>query len=167
MSLEFSYISTPCIFHLRASNITRPLSERFTLLLPSALYAIYLVFRAQADWTLTHTCHKDMEQHNGSFYNTRWRNTDWLTDQVITKWLTLSLAGDTTVSADKMFWTSNKRAQWTHYSLFHLLFWGLTWALHLFHFRICFSPLSSNILSKWFILFCMYSSFFILPWLYS
>jgi hypothetical protein len=73
----------------------------------------YRVFRAQADWTLTHTSHKDTEQHNRSFCNTRCRNTDWLTDQVINEWMTFSFPGDTTVSADKMFWASNKPAQWT------------------------------------------------------
>jgi hypothetical protein len=44
-------------------------------------------------------------------YHTWWRNTDWLTAQVITKWMTFSLPGDTKVYADKMFWTSNKPAQ--------------------------------------------------------
>jgi hypothetical protein len=51
---------------------------------------IYRVFSAQADWTLTDRSHKDTE-HNRSFYHTRWRNTDWPTDQVITEWLTFSL----------------------------------------------------------------------------
>jgi hypothetical protein len=54
-------------------------------------------------------------EHNRSFYNTRWRNTDWLTAQVITEWMTFSLPGDTTVFADKMFWAYNKPAQWTFY----------------------------------------------------
>jgi hypothetical protein len=75
----------------------------------------YRVFRAQADWTLTHMSHKDRKEHNRSFYHTRWRNTDWLTDQVITEWMTFSLPGDTTVSANKMFWTSNMPQQWTLY----------------------------------------------------
>jgi hypothetical protein len=47
----------------------------------------YLVFRTQADWTLTHR----------SFYHNRRRNTDWLTDQVITEYMTFSLHGDTSV----------------------------------------------------------------------
>jgi hypothetical protein len=59
---------------------------------------IYKMFRAQADWTLTHRSHKDRTEHNTSFYNTRWRSTDWLTDQVITEWMTFSFPGDTTVS---------------------------------------------------------------------
>jgi hypothetical protein len=76
---------------------------------------MYRVFKAQADWTLTHTIYKNRTEHKRSFYNTRWRNTDWLTDQVITEWITFILTGDTAVSADKMFWTSNKPAQWTYY----------------------------------------------------
>jgi hypothetical protein len=46
---------------------------------------IYRVFIEQADWTLTHMSHKDRTEHNRSFYNIRWRNTDALTDQVITE----------------------------------------------------------------------------------
>jgi hypothetical protein len=74
------------------------------------------VFRAQADWTLTHSSHKDIEQSSVEASITLWRNTDWLTDQVITEWMTFSLQGDTTVSTDKMFWTPNKPAQWTLYT---------------------------------------------------
>jgi hypothetical protein len=33
-----------------------------------------------------------------SFYHTRWRNTDWPIDQMITKWITFSLLGDISVS---------------------------------------------------------------------
>jgi hypothetical protein len=47
--------------------------------------------------------------HNISLYHTRCRNTDWLIALVIT----FIFPGDTTVSADKTFWTSNKPAQWT------------------------------------------------------
>jgi hypothetical protein len=35
--------------------------------------------------------------HNRSFYHTRWRNTDWLTSQVITEWMTFTLPGDNSV----------------------------------------------------------------------
>jgi hypothetical protein len=71
--------------------------------------------RAQGDWTLTHTTHKDRTEHNPSFYHTRWHNTDWPTDQVITEWMAFSLPGDIRVSADKMSWTSNKPAKWAPY----------------------------------------------------
>jgi hypothetical protein len=72
----------------------------------------YWAFSAQADWTLTHT-----EQSTIEASITFWlRNRDWLTAQVITEWMTFSLPGDTTVSADKMFWTSNKPAKWTIYT---------------------------------------------------
>jgi hypothetical protein len=59
---------------------------------------------------MSHTSHKDIEP---STIEARWRNTDWLTDQVITEWKTFSLPGDTSV-CDKIFWTSNKPAQWTY-----------------------------------------------------
>jgi hypothetical protein len=44
-------------------------------------------------------------------------NTDWLTDQVITEWMTFSLQWDAKASADNTFWeapqTSDKPAEWT------------------------------------------------------
>jgi hypothetical protein len=55
---------------------------------------LYRVFSAKVDWTLTHMSRKDTEY---SFYHTRWRNTDWLTDQVIIEWMTFILPGDTIV----------------------------------------------------------------------
>jgi hypothetical protein len=53
-----------------------------------------------AGWldTDSHESYRHGTEHNRSFYNTKWRNTDWLTDQVITEWMTFSLSEDNTVS---------------------------------------------------------------------
>jgi hypothetical protein len=71
------------------------------------------IFVQSAGW-LDIDSHESLRRRtkpNRSFYHTRFR----LTDQVITEWMTFSLPGDTTVSAYKMLWTSNKPAQLTHY----------------------------------------------------
>jgi hypothetical protein len=77
-------------------------------------YLLQRVFRAPGWLGETHT---SLKEHNRSFCHTRWRNTDWPTDQMITEWMTFSLPRDVTVSADKMFWTSNKPAQWTLHNM--------------------------------------------------
>jgi hypothetical protein len=77
------------------------------------MYRIYRVFRAQADWTLTHTSHKDTEQSTIEASITLDGVT--LTDSLI-RWSPNecpSVCREIPVSADKMFWTSNKPAQWT------------------------------------------------------
>jgi hypothetical protein len=79
---------------------------------------IYRVFRAQAGWTLTHTSHKDAEQSTTEASITLDGVT--LTDSLIrwspNEWP--SVFRGLRVSADyMMFWTSNKPAQWTCYSM--------------------------------------------------
>jgi hypothetical protein len=75
----------------------------------------YRVFRAQADWTLTHTSHKDTEQSTveASITLDGVTLTDSLTRWSPNEWL--PVYREIPVSADKMFWTSNKPAQWTLY----------------------------------------------------
>jgi hypothetical protein len=67
---------------------------------------VYRMFRAQADWTLTHTCHKDIEQSTTEASITLDGVT--LTDSLIrwspNKWP--SVCREIPVSADKMFWKS-------------------------------------------------------------
>jgi hypothetical protein len=74
---------------------------------------LYRVFRAQADWTLTDTSHKDTEQSTIEASITF--NGIALIDSQI-RWspneLTL-VCWEIPVSVDKMFWTANKPAQWT------------------------------------------------------
>jgi hypothetical protein len=76
---------------------------------------IYRVFSAQADWTLNDTSHKDTEQSTVQACITL--NGVTLTDSLIrwspNEWH--SVCREIPVSADKMFWTSNKPAQWTLY----------------------------------------------------
>jgi hypothetical protein len=78
---------------------------------------IYRVFRAQADLTVTHTSHNDTEQSTIKASITVDGVT--LTDSVIrwppNEWP--SVCREIPVSADKMFWASNKLAKWT----FHLM----------------------------------------------
>jgi hypothetical protein len=80
---------------------------------------IYRVFRAQADWTLTHTNHKDTEQ--STIEATITLDGVTLTDSLIrwspNEWP--SVFRELPVSADKMFWTSNKPAQWTLCIIIH------------------------------------------------
>jgi hypothetical protein len=52
---------------------------------PPPRFLIYRVFSMQTDWTRHRT------EHMRSFCHTRWHNTDWPTNQVITKWMTFSL----------------------------------------------------------------------------
>jgi hypothetical protein len=77
-------------------------------------------------------------EHNRRFCNTRWHHIDWLTDQVITEWMTFSLPADTTVSAYKIFWTSNKPAKWT-----------LSLYIHIYIYTGCFTTLGHNC-RRWF-----------------
>jgi hypothetical protein len=90
-------------------------SKRWLPLWRNELSATYRVFRAQADWTLTHTSHKDTEQSTMEASVTldgvtltnsliRWSPNEWP-----------SVCREIPVSADKMSWTSNKPAQWTLY----------------------------------------------------
>jgi hypothetical protein len=77
------------------------------------------VFRAQADWTLTHTSYKDIEQSTTEASITLDGVT--LTDSLI-RWTPNewpSICREIPVSTDKMFWTSNKPAQWTLYRLIY------------------------------------------------
>jgi hypothetical protein len=61
----------------------------------------YRVFSVRADWTLTHTSHKDTEQSTiEASITLDGVNTDWLTDKVITEWMTFSLPEDTSVCQD-------------------------------------------------------------------
>jgi hypothetical protein len=73
------------------------------------------VFSAQADSTSTHTSHKDTEQ--GTIEASITLDGVTLTDPVIrwspNEWP--SVCRDVPVSADKMFWTSNKPAKLTPY----------------------------------------------------
>jgi hypothetical protein len=75
----------------------------------------------QADWTLlTHTTHKDTEQSTIEASITL--DSVTLTDSLI-KWssyLSPSVCREITVSADKMFLTSNKPAKWTPYTYIYL-----------------------------------------------
>jgi hypothetical protein len=75
----------------------------------------YRVFRAQVDWTLTHKSHKATEQStieasirlDGVILTVsliRWSPNKWP-----------SVCREIPVSAELMFWTSNKPAQWTFY----------------------------------------------------
>jgi hypothetical protein len=76
---------------------------------------LYRVFKAQADWTLTHTTHKDTEQSTIEASVTL--DGIILTDSLI-RWSLNELPSvcrGVPVSADKMFSTSNKPAQWTRY----------------------------------------------------
>jgi hypothetical protein len=79
----------------------------------------YRVFRAQDDWTLTHTSHKDTEQCKIEASITLDGIT--LTDSLIrwspNEWP--SVCWEIPVSADKIFWMSNKLAQWALYTLFN------------------------------------------------
>jgi hypothetical protein len=68
------------------------------------------MLRAQADWTLTHTSHKDTEQSTIEDCITFDGVT--LTDWMI-RW---SPNERTLMSADKMFWTPNKPAKWASYN---------------------------------------------------
>jgi hypothetical protein len=91
---------------------------------------IYRMFRAKADWTLTHTSHKDTEQStievsiklDGVTLTDpliRWSSNEWP-----------SVCREIPVSANKVFWTSNKSAKWTLY--IHYFPFGSTaqfWAL--------------------------------------
>jgi hypothetical protein len=79
------------------------------------------VFRAQADWTLTHTSHKDTEQSTikASITLDGLILTDSLIRRSQYEWF--SVCREIPVSADKMFWTSNKPAQWTHYTYCDML----------------------------------------------
>jgi hypothetical protein len=57
---------------------------------------------------------------------------------MITEWMTFNLPRDTTVSADKLFWMSNKPAQWalyicTHISTYTCLY---IWFLHMHQLKI-------------------------------
>jgi hypothetical protein len=71
---------------------------------------LYRMFRAQADWILTHTS-QDTEQITIEASVTLDGVT--LTDPLI-RWSS-NECREIPVSADKMFWTSNKSAQWTLY----------------------------------------------------
>jgi hypothetical protein len=79
-------------------------------------FSLYRVFRAQDDWTLTHTSHKGTEQRTIEASISLECVT--LTDSLITwspnKWP--SIFHEIPVSADKMFWTSNMPAKWTFYT---------------------------------------------------
>jgi hypothetical protein len=59
--------------------------------------SVYLVFRGQADWTMTHTSHKDTEQSTIEASITLDGATLTDTDQVITERMTFSLPGDASV----------------------------------------------------------------------
>jgi hypothetical protein len=80
------------------------------------LIHMYPVFRAQADWTLTHTSHKDTEQStiqaSDILDGVTW--ADWLLRWSPNEWP--SVCREIPVSADKMFSASNKPAQWTLFS---------------------------------------------------
>jgi hypothetical protein len=77
--------------------------ERRVYILQCTIYLhvtiwIYQMFRAQADWTLTHTSHKDIEQSTKESSITP--DSVTLTDsliRLITEWLNFSLSGDTSV----------------------------------------------------------------------
>jgi hypothetical protein len=72
----------------------------------------YPVFRAQADWTLTHTSRRDTEQSTVEASITL--SGVKLTDSLISCLQMNDLqCREIPLSADKMFWTSNKPAQWT------------------------------------------------------
>jgi hypothetical protein len=75
----------------------------------------YRVFREQADGTLTHTSHKNTEQSiiEASITLDGVTLTDSLIRWSLNEWP--SVCREIPVSADKMFWTSNKPAQWTLY----------------------------------------------------
>jgi hypothetical protein len=92
------------------------------VLLPAILKAMvndtcdsYRAFRAQADWTLTHTSRKDTEQSpiEASITLDGVTLTDALLRWSPNEWP--SVCREIPVSADKMFWKSNKPAQWTPY----------------------------------------------------
>jgi hypothetical protein len=71
---------------------------------------LYRVFRAEVHWTLTHTDHKDTGQSTTEASITLDGVT--LTDSLL-RWSPnefFSLCREIPVSADKMFWTSNKPA---------------------------------------------------------
>jgi hypothetical protein len=76
---------------------------------------LYWVFRAQADWTLTHMSHKDTERSTieSSITLDGVTRTDSLPRWSPNEWPSLSRE---ILSADKMLWTSNKLAQWTLYT---------------------------------------------------
>jgi hypothetical protein len=75
------------------------------------------VFRAQADWALIHMSHRETEQSTIEASITLGGVT--LNDSLIgwspNEWP--SVCWEITVSADKMFWTANKPAQWTLYTI--------------------------------------------------
>jgi hypothetical protein len=73
------------------------------------LYAIYWVFSAQADRTLTQTNHKNTEQSIIGSCTT----LDGVTLTDPNQWL--SVCREIPVCADKKFWMSNKPLQWTCY----------------------------------------------------
>jgi hypothetical protein len=72
---------------------------------------IYRVFRAQADWTWTHTSNEDTEESTIEASITHYGAT--VTDSLIrgspNEWPLV--CRDIPVSADKMFWMCNKPAQ--------------------------------------------------------
>jgi hypothetical protein len=76
----------------------------------------YLMFRAQAGWTLTHTSHKHTEQSTteASVTLDGVTLTDSLSSWSPNEWP--SVCWEIPESADKMFWMSNKPAQWTLYT---------------------------------------------------
>jgi hypothetical protein len=91
-----------------------------TSYIPSRLIVLecllYRVFRAQADWTLTHGSHKDTEQSTieASITLDGVTLTESLIRRSPNEWT--SVCREIPVSGDKRFWTSNQPAQWTLYS---------------------------------------------------
>jgi hypothetical protein len=112
ISTHLAYIFLQIIYVKTQTVITWYLKDTVQIL---KLHTIGCSERRLTGHRLTRVIKKRTE-HNRSFYNTWWRNTDWITDQVITEWVTFSFPGDTTMPADKMFWTSNKSAQWKIYT---------------------------------------------------
>jgi hypothetical protein len=92
--------------------------EIFSCTIYMCFFYIAIINENSLFYIVPHMSHKDTEQITieRSFYNTQWHNTDWLTDQVITEWMT-SVCWGIPVSADMTFWeapwTPNKPAQWT------------------------------------------------------
>jgi hypothetical protein len=92
--------------------------ELFNWMQVGWLYAwIYRVFSAQADWTLTHTSHKDTEHSTieASITLDGVTRTNSLLIWTPDEWP--SVCREIPVSADKMFSTSNKPVKWTFYTL--------------------------------------------------
>jgi hypothetical protein len=92
---------------------------------------IHRVFSVQTDWTLTHTSHKYTEQSTieASIILDGVTPTDSLVRWSPNKWP--SVCRDTPVSADKLFWTSNKPAKWTPCMRLHVI---VLWLVQNFNF---------------------------------